>query len=48
MSNPETEQWNTHGGGERGGDHDPILFNKSLHKSMQWSANLIAVPVDDP
>jgi hypothetical protein len=44
MTNPETEQWDTHG---RGGDHhSPIRFQKSEPHATQWTIH--DVLVDDP
>lgn len=52
MSNPETDQWNrdarSRGGGGGVGDHGPIRFKKSEHRSTKWTVNLSAVLGDDP
>ena len=46
MSNPETDQWDIHGGGE-GGQPSPMQFEKSEPRTAtQWTIN--DVLGDDP
>ena len=45
MSNPETDQWDIHRGGE-GGKLSAIQFKKSERRTSQWSIN--DVLGDDP
>jgi hypothetical protein len=44
MTNPETDQWDTHAIG--GDHHSPMRFKKSEARATQWTIN--DVLVDDP